>query len=277
MQIDTPGTLSPAQFARFSKLAYDNAGILLKPGKESLVLARVTRRLRALEMDSVEAYIAHLEGDHTGKELVHFLDVISTNVTSFFREKEHFDYLKTYVGEAAAAGIKRLRFWSAACSSGEEPYTLAMVLDEALGSAFDWRILATDVSTDVLGRAARGVYANSTVQAVPSTLRSRYMIRDDGSDPQDPLWIMRPELREKVLFRRVNLAQPPFPMRGPFDVVLCRNVMIYFDNIVRLGIVNEVERLLRPGGVFMTSHTESLTGLKINLRMSKPSIYVKDR
>lgn len=282
MRIETAApeleTLTPALFARFADIAYESAGIMLKPGKESLVLARVTRRVRALGLKSVQEYADYLQNDKTDNELVHFLDVISTNVTSFFREKEHFDFLRVLVDEAARTGKRRLRFWSAASSSGEEPYTLAMVLDDVLGSRVDWRILATDVSTQVLGRAAKAVYGERTVEPVPAAFRQKYLRKEGVAKAgEEALWSVVPQLRDRVLFRRLNLAQPPFPMRGPLDVILCRNVMIYFDDAVRLGIVREAERLLVDGGVFITSHTETLTGLKIALRAQSPSIYVKGR
>lgn len=282
MRIETAApeleTLTPALFARFADIAYESAGIMLKPGKESLVLARVTRRVRALGLRTVQEYADYLENDKTDNELIHFLDVISTNVTSFFREKEHFDFLRVLADEAARAGKRRLRFWSAASSSGEEPYTLAMVLDDVLGSSVDWRILATDVSTQVLGRAAKAVYGDRTIEPVPAAFRQRYLRREGPAKAgEEALWSVVPQLRERVLFRRLNLAQPPFPMRGPMDVIMCRNVMIYFDDTVRLGIVREAERLLVPGGVFITSHTETLTGLKMALRTQSPSIYVKGR
>lgn len=269
------GVLTPALFARFAGIAYEAAGIRLKVGKESLVLARVTRRLRALQMASIEAYADYLERDTTGTELVHFLDAISTNVTSFFREREHFDYIARWVSEAARSGRKRMRFWSAACSSGEEPYTLAMVLDDTLGKSVDWRILATDVSTQVLERAGRGLYSERTVEQVPGNYRSRYLQRTQVAGEAEPLWAVAPGLRQKIVFRRMNLAQPPYPMKGPLDIVMCRNVMIYFDDAIRLGIVKEAERMLVPGGAFITSHTETLAALHIELKAHIPSIYVK--
>ena len=282
MRIETAATeletLTPALFARFAEIAYESAGIKLKPGKESLVLARVNRRVRALGLKTVQEYADYLQNDKTENELVHFLDVISTNVTSFFREKEHFDFLRVLVDEAARSGKRRLRFWSAACSSGEEPYTLAMVLDDMLGSSVDWRILATDVSTQVLGRAAKAVYGERTVEPVPAAFRQKYLRKEGvAKTGEEALWAVVPPLRDRVMFRRLNLAQPPFPMRGPMDVIMCRNVMIYFDDVVRLGIVREAERLLVDGGVFITSHTETLTGLKMGLRAQSPSIYVKGR
>jgi chemotaxis protein methyltransferase CheR len=270
---DLAPALSPVLFKRFAELAYQNAGITLKAGKESLVSSRVRRRTVALRLDGPEAYLTFLEQDGTGRELVHFLDAISTNVTSFFREPEHFQMLAERFAEKKREGVRRLRIWSAASSSGEEPYTLAMVAQEVLGDEVDWRILGTDISTQVLTRAHNGVYAESTVGPVSPQLRQKYLVRTQEEPRSEPLFQVSDKLRQKLVFRRLNLSQPPFPMQGPFDVILCRNVMIYFDDRVRGGIVKEAHRLLSPGGLFITSHTETLAAIPHPLETVKPSIY----
>jgi chemotaxis protein methyltransferase CheR len=267
-----PG-LSPALFKKFADLAYHHAGITLKTGKESLVSSRVRRRTVALKLTGPEAYLEFLEQDGSGREIAHFLDAISTNVTSFFRESEHFQMLAERFAEKKREGVRRMRFWSAASSSGEEPYTLAMIAQEVLGDEVDWRILGTDISTQVLTRAHNGVYAEQTVDPVPAPLRQKYLSRTQDDPRSEALYQVSDKLRQKLVFRRLNLSQPPFPMQGPFDVILCRNVMIYFDDRVRTGIVREAHRLLSPGGLFITSHTETLATIPHTLETIKPSIY----
>lgn len=261
--------METALFERFRSIAWKQAGIELREGKESLVAARVAKRLRALGLESEEAYLHRLETDVSGEELVQFLDVISTNFTSFFREPEHFELAVAEVERWKASGQKRFRFWSAASSSGEEPYSLAMALADPLGGA-DWRILATDISTRVLSHASAATYPAHQLRTIPAPLASRLVVRNaDGG------FTIRPELAEHVVFKRLNLAQPPFPMQGPIDLVLCRNVMIYFDREVRQRLVSEIERLLKPGGLLMTGHSETLNGLRTGLVLLRPSVYRK--
>lgn len=263
--------MDPSLFERFRDIAYRQAGIELREGKESLVSARIARRLRALGLDDEVQYVEKLEADETGEELVQFLDVISTNFTSFFREPEHFREIQTNVRRWLDGGQRRFRFWSAASSSGEEPYTLAMVLADAFsGTDVDWRILATDISTKVLGLARAAKYSEQQVQTVPTELAAKYL-RPAGAGQVE----IQPTLASRVTFGRLNLSQPPFPMQGPLDIVMCRNVMIYFDKHVRQRLVSEIERLLRPGGLLMVGHSETLNGLKTNLSIVRPSVYRK--
>ncbi len=257
-----------ALFERFASIAYAGAGIFLRPGKESFVLSRVLRRMRALGLTDLEAYALRIESDGTKEELVEFLNAISTNVTAFFREPVHFDILAAFVRKKEALGQTRMRFWCAASSTGEEPYSLAMVLDDILDRRVNWRILATDISTTALETAIEGVYAKASLRSVPLGYRGRYFSRlSDGRSA------ISAKLRQRIVFRRINLASPPYPMAGPLDAVLCRNVMIYFDDRVREGIVREAERLLAPSGLLITSHTETISGLRTELSMVRPSVH----
>lgn len=272
-----PATLlSPEVFARFSDLAYRKAGIVLKPGKESLVAGRIARRLRDLGLANATEYLGYLEADgiEGEEELVQFLDVISTNFTSFFREPDHFEYLAGAVAAWIDSGQRELSLWSAACSSGEEPYTIAMTLLEALGGRdVKFRILATDISTRVLAKAYAGVYEDQTLSGVPRSLRAKYFDRVDGTRGGKPRWKIKPVVRERIAFRRLNLSAPHFPMHGPFDAVLCRNVMIYFDGTLRERLINAISGLLKPDGVLLTGHSESIAGLCPELLMIRPSVY----
>lgn len=263
--------MNPALFERFRAIAYQQAGIELREGKESLVSARVAKRLRALGLESEEHYLERLEADVSGEELVQFLDVISTNFTSFFREPEHFTKVASTVNAWLASGQQRFRFWSAASSSGEEPYTLAMILAEAFaGREVDWRVLATDISTRVLAMAKERTYTAQQVKTVPPALASTYLEPAGAGRVR-----VSRELASRIMFARLNLSHPPFPMPGPLDVVMCRNVMIYFDKKVRQRLVSEIERLLRPGGLLMIGHSETLNGLNTGLTVVRPSIYRK--
>jgi chemotaxis protein methyltransferase CheR len=257
-------------FRAFQDLAHAKAGIYLRQGKAALVQARLARRLRELGLATEREYLERLRAD-PGEEVVLFLDAISTNFTRFFREPDHFDTLAAWVTALRRGGQRRFRFWSAACSSGEEPYTAAMVLDPILEGC-DWRILATDLSTRVLARAARARYTEEDLAPVPAALRARYV--EAVPDAEDGAgFAIAPRLRERIVFRRLNLAARPYPMSGPLDAVFCRNVMIYFDRPMRQGLVGEIERLIRPGAPLFIGHSETLNGIPTRLRPERPSVY----
>jgi chemotaxis protein methyltransferase CheR len=267
--------VSTAQFEQFANLAYQRAGIRLGPGKEALVGARIGKRIRALSLRSPGDYLEYLLQNDQGEELTQFLDVISTNFTSFFRESEHFPLLGDLVEQRVRQGHNRMRFWSAACSSGEEPYTMALCIAERLANrTVDWRILATDISTKILATAKAGQYCASTLKNVPKRLRLEYFdpVSPRGSD--DPVFSVKDVLKSHVAFERLNLSTPPFPMRGPIDAVMCRNVMIYFDRSVRQRLVSAIERLLAVDGIFFIGHAETLNGLDTHFRAIRPSVYV---
>lgn len=259
-------------FDKFRAIVYEKSGISLNDGKEALVSARVAKRMRALGYTDHRKYLEHVSNDATGAEVVQLIDAISTNVTSFFREPVHFDLLAELVKKWLEEGQTRFRIWSAASSTGEEPYTIAMTMLEATrGARVDIRILATDISTAVLERCRQGAYSAEKVASVPPALREKYFAENRGAGT----YTVKNSLRDLITFRRLNLSNPPFPMKGPLDVVLCRNVMIYFDNTVRGNLLKEVHRLLKPGGYLMVGHAESLTGILTSLKVVRPSVYVK--
>jgi chemotaxis protein methyltransferase CheR len=262
-------------FDRFREIVYEQAGIALGPQKEALVQARVSKRMRALGTTSFDEYLDILEADDTGGELTLFLDAICTNVTHFFREPHHFEFIAREMVRWLEQGQRRFRFWSAACSTGEEPFSLAMtLLETARGyDGVDIRILASDISTKVLDVCLDGCYDPRRMQTVPAELRDRWFDRVKVSG--SVAYRVKPELREIVLFRRMNLSTPPFPMQGPLDAVLCRNTMIYFDNPVRLRLLQDVGRLLKPGGYLVVGHAESLTGIMSDFRYVSPAVYVR--
>jgi chemotaxis protein methyltransferase CheR len=258
-------------FKRFCAHAHREAGIALSPSKQALVTARVGKRMRALGIDDERRYLEHLEADPTGEELVQFLDVISTNHTSFFREPDHFDLLRTLVDEWRCKGLRRLRIWCAASSTGEEPYSIVMtVLDVLQDPDIDFKLLATDISSHALTDARQGVYAIDKLTPIPRAFLTRFFQRDDSASES---YRVREEVKQHVIFRRLNLAQPPFPMRGPLDIVFCRNVLIYFDLPVRQRLLAAISSLLRPEGWLFLGHTETLTGITSGFRMARPSVF----
>jgi chemotaxis protein methyltransferase CheR len=267
--------MSKRVFNRFREIVYEKAGISLSEKKHTLVCSRLRKRMRKLDMDDFDSYLERVESDESGTEIVELLDAISTNVTRFFRESEHFDFLSEAIDEWARQGQERFRFWSAACSTGEEPYCIAMTASEALGGGkTDCKVLATDISTRALKTALRAQYPPKKVKGVETDLLDRYFSkkRIDG----EKLYQVKSWLRRCVIFRRANLAKPPFPMSGPFDAIFVRNVMIYFDNRVRKQLLEEVRRLLRPNGYLFVGHAESLVGHLADFTAVRPSIYVKD-
>lgn len=266
--------MDKATFDVFRDIVYEKSGITLSSKKVALVTARVGKRMRALGIASHREYLDYILRDQTEREFVYLIDAISTNVTSFYREAVHFDFLSKLMTEWLAKGQTRFRLWSAASSTGEEPYTIAITLLEAAkGRNIDMRLLATDISTQVLAKCAEGIYGADKVKPVAPALRDTYF--DRVKDAGETKFAAKDVIKRMVTFRRLNLSTPPFPMKGPLDVVFCRNVMIYFDNTVRKGILDETVRLLKPGGYLMVGHSESLTSMMCNLKSVQPSIYMK--
>jgi len=262
-------------FTAFRELIYATSGIHLNEKKEALVSARIAKRIRALKLNDHKDYLHYVQSDQTGKEIIQLLDVISTNVTHFFREAHHFNLVSELMTKYLAEGQRRFRFWSAGCSSGEEPYSLAITLKEIVGrQSLDMRILATDISTQILSRCEKAEYEKSKIENVPVMLRDRYFEVKQYDNKK--FYYVKNEIKNMILFRRLNLSQVPFPMKGPMDIIFCRNVMIYFDNEVRKRLLMEFYRLLKPKGYLMVGHAESLTGLLSGFKAMRPSVYQKN-
>lgn len=265
--------MKSATFQAFQSLIYDSSGIHLSDDKAGLVLARIGKRIRTLGIQTPEQYLARLKSEDGEAEMVRLIDAISTNVTSFFRESFHFDFLQSAIGDWYAQGQRRFRIWSAASSTGEEPYTIAMTLSESMPlENTDTRILATDISTRVLEHAIAGIYSEDRLAGIPPHLLRRSFQQVQGRTPG---YRVVPELRELVTFKRLNLSQPPYPPKGPFDVIFCRNVMIYFDNALRGRLLADFHRLLRPDGYLLVGHAESLSGLRHDFHTVHPAVYQK--
>ncbi len=256
---------------------YAQCGINLGDQKMQLVRARLGKRLRALGFTRFGQYYEHVKADQSGDELTRLLDLISTNTTHFYREHKHFDYLRERVAEWSRRPSPRcLRIWSAGCSSGEEPYTIAMVVDDVIRAqqGLQAKILATDLSTRVLHQATRGVYPIDRAANLPAALRQRYLNRVRGGEGEDCVAVSD-ALKRCVTFARFNLMTPTFPFRNPFDVIFCRNVMIYFDAATQAGLIHRFARCLAPGGILLIGHSESLHNLSQPLRYVAPTIYQK--
>jgi chemotaxis protein methyltransferase CheR len=275
-------TLPDREFARFRALVYERTGIALGPHKRQLLRARLARRLRAVGLATFAEYYAYLTDPEAGgaEEMVHFVNAITTNKTDFFREPHHFEYLlhrwaPARHAEAERGGPRRLRLWSAACSSGEEAYTLAMVLTEArlVPPAWDTRILASDIDTEMLAQAADAVYGPERLAPVPRALAARSFVSRAGRRGGDVR--VRPELREMVTLRRINLAEPAWPIRTRFHAILCRNALIYFDRTMQKRILETLVSFLEPGGLLFLGHAESVFGLVDGLTHLGNTIYAR--
>lgn len=260
--------ITAAQFGRFRDWLYREAGITLADHKKSLLMGRLGRRLAACGVDDYGAYFELLCSGSAPGEVQMAIDLLTTNETYFFREPAHFDYLREQVLPALPPGP--VRVWSAASSSGEEAYTLCMVLAEALGSGRRWDVFGSDLSTRVLDAARRGHYPMTRAERIPRGLLHRYCLK--GGGPQAGTFLIDRELRARTEFRQINLIEP-LPDIGPFDIVFLRNVMIYFDLPTKREVVARVLGRMRPGGWLFVSHSETLHGVSPALDMVRPSIY----
>ena len=272
-------TLSEAEFRHISDLVYRHCGINLHDGKRELVQARLVKRLRATGCHNAAEYLHYLEADGTGREFTFLIDAISTNLTSFFRETGHFDFLRErllpeLMSSKRHRGDTRVRAWSAGCSTGEEPYSLAMTMLETMGQEGPWdiKLLATDISTRALNIARTGMYEKHRVASVPPALRARYFTvnRMEGQT----VYEVSSRLRQMVRFAHLNLMDA-WPFTGPFDFIFCRNVMIYFDKPTQQKLVGRFWECLEGGGYLFTGHSESLTGVAHRFRYVQPTIYMK--
>ena len=259
-------TLSCTEFQQFRSLIHQIAGISLADTKKQLVSARLAKRLRALQLTTYGAYYNVMMKD--AAELQVAVDMLTTNETYFFREPKHFDFLRD-VALPELRGSGTLRVWSGACSTGEEPYTLAMVLAENLVGR-RWEIVASDISSRVLDKARHGRYPLNGTRGIPEALLNKYCLKGVGAN--HGCFMVEPALAAKIDFQAINLNDP-IPKIGMFDVIFLRNVMIYFDNDTKVQVVKRLVSHLKPGGYFLVSHSESLNGVTDELRVVKPSIY----
>ena len=271
-------SMSSREFASLSRFIYEQCGIKMPEGKKTMLEGRLQKRLRVLGMKSFAQYLDYLfQPDGNSDELVQMIDHVTTNKTDFFREPDHFDYLQNKVLPEwwTKYGTRRLMMWSAGCSTGQEPYTLAMVLQEfAAGRpGFDFQILATDISTRVLEQAKGAVYSEELLAPLPSVLKTKYVLR--SKDRQSGLVRIVPELRARVKFRRLNFLDGDFGLREPLDIIFCRNVIIYFDRQTQARLLQRFFTHMRAGAYIFMGHSETLSGLDVPLVSVAPTVYRK--
>ncbi|MEQ1794590.1 MAG: protein-glutamate O-methyltransferase [Nitrospira sp.] len=266
--------ISKQEYDRIRTLLYEESGISLGENKQSLVVSRLSKRLRDLEIDSFAAYYDHVTQDNSGGEFTRMLDLLSTNKTDFFREPKHFDYLREQILPTLERE-KRIRIWSSACSTGEEPYTIAITLHEAITSPAQWdmEILASDISTRVLAHAAAGLYGEERITTVSPDIARRHFLKGRGKSAG--LVKVKPHLSKLIKFRRLNLMSDTFPIKSPLDLIFCRNVMIYFDRPTQERLIAKFHRYLKPGGHLFIGHSESLQWIKHDFSTVAPTIYRK--
>lgn len=268
-------TDTDVDFAFIREIVYRLSRISLGPQKKPMVLSRIAKRIRALGLKDVREYCDLLRKPSGQAELSSLIDVISTNHTYFFRETSHFDYLTREILRRQS-GIRKetFRVWSSACSSGEEPYSVAMILAEQsrINRNFKWQMEATDISSIVLKKAKCAEYPMSAVTRVPKVLQDRYLYSSGGESVA-----VREDLKRHIRYSRINLLDIPAGFPDRFDLILCRNVMIYFDRNTREELVNSMTDRLADDGTLFVGHSESLGGLKHRLSMVKPAIYIKGK
>lgn len=271
--------LSNEEFNKLSSFIYNESGIKMPPVKRIMLQSRLQKRLKELKMTSFKEYCNYIfSKEGLNNEIIHMLDVVSTNKTDFFREPVHFDFLTSNILPElvnTSKTYKSIKIWSAGCSSGEEPYTIAIVLYEYLekNPGFDFSILGTDISTKILQKAIDAVYKEERVEGIPMEVKKKYFLK--SKDRENPSVKMGAMLRSKVYFDRLNFMDNSYNVRDMFDIVFCRNVLIYFDRETQEKVINKICTKINTGGYFFLGHSESIMNMNLPLRQIKPTIYQK--
>jgi len=261
-------------FNHLCALVDQHTGIQLAGGKEDMLYGRISRRLRKVGLSSFKSYISLLEDDPEGSEFGEFINAVTTNLTSFFREAHHFDYLKKSLLPALMQKNKasrRIRIWSAGSSTGEEPYSIAMTVAETMPPGWDVKILATDLDTDVLRHGEQGIYDDSRVEGLDRAVVQRWFVKNRH---QPGKLRVKPELQELIYFKRLNLLKD-WPMKGPIDIIFCRNVIIYFDMPTKQKLMNRYADMLVPGGHLFLGHSEAMNNMSTRFALDGKSVYSK--
>jgi chemotaxis protein methyltransferase CheR len=269
------------EFKQFSAFIYERVGIQLPPTKKTMLEARLQKRLKTLAIDTFEEYSRFVfspEGQQV--ELVHLIDVVTTNKTDFFREPGHFDYLTqkaipSIMQYRGARPSEPVRIWSAGCSSGEEPYTLAMVLADfaAAHHGFNFSILASDISTRILETAKIAIYPEERTDGIAMNIKNKYLLR--SKDRSRALVRVCPQLRSRVAFRRINFMDSDLGIAEKMDIIFCRNVVIYFDKPTQQDLMRKFYQQLRPGGFLFLGHSETLNGIDVDFTTVGSTVYQK--
>lgn len=269
--------LSNSDFNKLSTFITREYGIKMPPAKKVMLQSRLQKRLRELNIKSYKEYIDYVFSKKgIQEELIHMIDVVTTNKTDFFREPSHFEYLKNdglpeFIANYSSRRL--LKAWSAGCSSGEEPYTLAIVFSEfgLNHPGFDFNILATDISSRILNRASMAIYSEDRVEVLPLALKKKYLLK--SKDREKKTVRITPQLRQKIIYKRLNLMDASYDVNDMFDIIFCRNVLIYFDRNTQEQIINKLCSKLKTGGLFFLGHSESIMNLNVPLVQIKPTIF----
>ena len=265
--------LTDADFAKLSRFIYTQYGIKMPPEKKIMLQSRLQKRLRALCIYSFKEYIDYVFGGNNNDEVIHMMDVVSTNKTDFYREPAHFEFLRSTLLPKIYETKKNIKVWSAGCSSGPEVYTLAIEFSEFAGghAGFDFSILGTDISTLMLKKAYGGVYPEEMVEVIPLELKRKYLLK--SKDKSKKLVRVNENLRRKVKFQRLNFIEDQYSISEQFDIIFCRNVLIYFDRETQEKVINKLCNFLKLGGIFFLGHSESITNINVPLKQIKPTVY----
>ena len=281
LPINTNVTLTEKEYKKIAEFVYNRCGIDLKDNKQQLVKARLMKRLRFLKLKSFSEYYDFVVADGSGEELVELINAMSTNVTHFFREDQHFNLLKSKVladiiSCKSTGSKKELRIWCSAAATGQEVYSILMTVGETLKSDFfnwDVKLLATDISTKALSHAYSGVYTKESMKSVPGLLREKYF--DCVLNNRTKSYRVKKIYRDMITFRRLNLISPKFPFKHKFDIIFCRNVMIYFDKKTQEQLVQKFLLHMQAGGYLFIGHSESLIGTDVKVVRVAPAVFKK--
>jgi chemotaxis protein methyltransferase CheR len=272
-------TLSNEDFRRLSSFIFREYGIKMPEVKRTMLQSRLHKRLRELNISNYKEYVDFVfSKEGQDNEVIHMIDVVSTNKTDFFREPVHFDFLHSVALPEILGGERpnrMIKLWSAGCSSGEEPYTLAMSLGEYMTQhpGFDYSILATDISTRILKSAVEAIYKENRVEMLPIQLKKKYLLK--SKDRLNPSVRIIPELRRRITFQRLNFMDNHYNVPEGMDIIFCRNVLIYFDRETQERVINKLCTKLKPNGFFFLGHSESITNFDVPLKQLKPTIFRK--
>jgi chemotaxis protein methyltransferase CheR len=278
--VESDEQLSDQNFWQLAQFIHNYCGIRITAKKRSMVDGRLRHRMRQLGINSINRYVGYLfdeDGHACESEVVHFIDAITTNKTDFFREPNHFDYLEaTILPALAEAGRRKIKTWSAASSTGAEAYTIAMVLEEFRRNVadVDYCILATDICTEVLDKGLAGCYPDMMIAPIPEELRRRYVMV--SCSPSSHEFRIVPTLRSKVAFTQLNLMDASYPFDTDFDMIFCRNILIYFDRPTQIEVLGRLCRHLRPGGHLFLGHSETASGISLPLTQVATTIYQRN-
>jgi chemotaxis protein methyltransferase CheR len=272
-------SLTDEDFSKLSSFVYGELGIKMPYPKKIMLQCRLQKRVNALKMSSFREYLDFVfskEGQE--EEMIKMIDLVTTNKTDFFREPSHFDYLTNVVLPDYCSGVhsrRTIKIWSAACSSGEEPYTIAIVLKEFLKDfpEVDFEIYGTDISMRILQKAALAIYEDDRITGIPLELKRSYFMK--SKDPLDKTVRLIPEIRSRVVFSRMNLMDPVYDADKDFDIIFCRNVLIYFDRAAQQNVINKLASHMKTDGYFFLGHSESITNMRVPLRQIKPTVFRK--